>query len=68
VTGLNPHAGENGYLGREEIDVITPAIAAAQARGIDARGPYPADTLFQPNTWRTPTACWPCTTTRACPC
>jgi 4-hydroxythreonine-4-phosphate dehydrogenase len=48
VTGLNPHAGENGYLGREEIDVITPALAAAQARGIDARGPYPADTLFQP--------------------
>ena len=47
VTGLNPHAGENGYLGREEIDTITPAIAAAQARGIDARGPYPADTLFQ---------------------
>ena len=48
VTGLNPHAGENGYLGREEIDTITPAIEAAKARGIDARGPYPADTLFQP--------------------
>ena len=48
VTGLNPHAGENGYLGREEIEVIAPALAAAQARGIDARGPYPADTLFQP--------------------
>jgi 4-hydroxythreonine-4-phosphate dehydrogenase len=48
VTGLNPHAGENGYLGREEIDVIAPALAAARARGIDARGPYPADTLFQP--------------------
>ena len=48
VTGLNPHAGEGGYLGREEIDVIAPAIAAAQARGIDAQGPYPADTLFQP--------------------
>ncbi len=48
VTGLNPHAGENGYLGREEIDVIEPALAAAQGRGIDARGPYPADTLFQP--------------------
>lgn len=47
VTGLNPHAGEGGYLGREEIDVIIPAIAAAQARGIDAQGPYPADTLFQ---------------------
>lgn len=48
VCGLNPHAGEGGYLGREEIDVIAPAIAAAQARGVDARGPYPADTLFQP--------------------
>ena len=47
VTGLNPHAGEGGYLGREEIDVIIPAIAAARARGIDAQGPYPADTLFQ---------------------
>jgi 4-hydroxythreonine-4-phosphate dehydrogenase len=48
VTGLNPHAGEGGYLGREEIDVIAPVLAAAQARGIDARGPYPADALFQP--------------------
>jgi 4-hydroxythreonine-4-phosphate dehydrogenase len=48
VTGLNPHAGENGYLGREEIDVIEPVLADARARGIDARGPYPADTLFQP--------------------
>lgn len=48
VAGLNPHAGEGGYLGREEIDVIAPALQAAQAGGIDARGPYPADTLFQP--------------------
>ncbi|MBC7455828.1 MAG: 4-hydroxythreonine-4-phosphate dehydrogenase PdxA [Massilia sp.] len=48
VAGLNPHAGENGYLGREEIDIIAPAIAAARLRGIDARGPFPADTLFQP--------------------
>ncbi|ABC37845.1 4-hydroxythreonine-4-phosphate dehydrogenase PdxA [Burkholderia thailandensis] len=48
VTGLNPHAGENGYLGREEIDVIEPALERARAAGIDARGPYPADTLFQP--------------------
>jgi len=48
VTGLNPHAGEGGYLGREEIEVIAPALQAAQAQGIDARGPYPADTLFQP--------------------
>ena len=48
VAGLNPHAGEGGYLGREEIDTIIPALEAARARGIDARGPYPADTLFQP--------------------
>ncbi len=48
VSGLNPHAGEEGYLGREEIDVIEPALAAAAAAGIDVRGPYPADTLFQP--------------------
>jgi 4-hydroxythreonine-4-phosphate dehydrogenase len=48
VTGLNPHAGENGYLGREEIQIITPVLEAARLRGIDARGPYPADTLFQP--------------------
>ena len=48
VTGLNPHAGENGYLGREEIDVIEPVIAAHRALGVDVRGPYPADTLFQP--------------------
>lgn len=48
VTGLNPHAGEGGYLGHEEIDIIAPALIAAQAKGIDASGPYPADTLFQP--------------------
>ncbi|HWU97084.1 MAG TPA: 4-hydroxythreonine-4-phosphate dehydrogenase PdxA [Oxalicibacterium sp.] len=47
VTGLNPHAGEDGYLGHEEIDIIKPALAAAQKKGIAAHGPYPADTLFQ---------------------
>jgi len=46
VCGLNPHAGEGGHLGREEIDVIAPAIAAARARGIAATGPVPADTAF----------------------
>ena len=46
VTGLNPHAGEEGTMGREEIDVIAPAIEAARRLGIDATGPYPADTLF----------------------
>jgi 4-hydroxythreonine-4-phosphate dehydrogenase len=49
VAGLNPHAGEGGHLGREEIDVIEPALAAARARGIDAAGPLPADTLFVPS-------------------
>ena len=48
MLGLNPHAGEGGHLGREEIDVIAPAIAAAQARGICASGPWPADTIFVP--------------------
>ncbi|WP_151449120.1 4-hydroxythreonine-4-phosphate dehydrogenase PdxA [Lacisediminimonas profundi] len=48
VTGLNPHAGEGGYLGREEIDIIEPALARAKAQGIAVEGPYPADTLFQP--------------------
>ncbi len=48
VAGLNPHAGEGGHLGREEIDVIAPAVVAARARGIDADGPLPADTLFVP--------------------
>jgi 4-hydroxythreonine-4-phosphate dehydrogenase len=46
VAGLNPHAGEHGLFGREEIDAIAPAIAASRARGIDVSGPYPADTLF----------------------
>ncbi len=46
VTGLNPHAGEGGHMGREEIDVIAPALEAARARGIDASGPWPADTVF----------------------
>jgi len=44
--GLNPHAGENGAMGREEIEVIAPAIAELRAAGINASGPYPADTLF----------------------
>ncbi len=48
VTGLNPHAGESGSIGREEVDVIIPAVQALRARGIDAVGPKPADTLFHP--------------------
>jgi 4-hydroxythreonine-4-phosphate dehydrogenase len=46
VSGLNPHAGEDGSLGREEIDIIAPAIEAARAKGLDVTGPHPADTLF----------------------
>jgi len=48
VAGLNPHSGESGHLGREDIEVIAPAIAAACAAGIEASGPIPADTLFVP--------------------
>ena len=44
--GLNPHAGEGGTIGREEIDIIAPAIAQLVREGIDARGPFSADTLF----------------------
>jgi 4-hydroxythreonine-4-phosphate dehydrogenase len=46
IAGLNPHAGEAGTMGREEIDIIAPAIAALRAEGIDARGPMPPDTMF----------------------
>lgn len=48
VCGLNPHAGEGGHLGNEEINVIAPAIARVRARGIQASGPLPADTVFVP--------------------
>ncbi|MBK8771265.1 MAG: 4-hydroxythreonine-4-phosphate dehydrogenase PdxA [Rhizobiales bacterium] len=48
VTGLNPHAGENGAMGREEIDTIIPAIARLKQDGLDVRGPLPADTAFFP--------------------
>jgi hypothetical protein len=43
---LNPHNGENGSFGREEIDHIRPAVAAARENGIDVQGPYPCDTIF----------------------
>ena len=48
VTGLNPHAGEDGTMGTEERDIIIPAIAQLRAEGIDANGPLPADTAFRP--------------------
>jgi 4-hydroxythreonine-4-phosphate dehydrogenase len=49
VAGLNPHAGESGYLGREEIEIISPAIQLAQGEGIQVAGPYPGDTMFEAN-------------------
>jgi 4-hydroxythreonine-4-phosphate dehydrogenase len=48
VAGLNPHSGESGHFGREDMDVIAPAVRAAVAAGIGASGPLPADTLFTP--------------------
>jgi 4-hydroxythreonine-4-phosphate dehydrogenase len=52
VCGLNPHAGESGHLGREEIDIIIPALEQLRSEGIDVGGPFPADTLFTPNNLR----------------
>ncbi len=46
IAGLNPHAGEQGAMGKEEIEIITPAIETLVASGVQASGPYPADTLF----------------------
>jgi 4-phospho-D-threonate 3-dehydrogenase / 4-phospho-D-erythronate 3-dehydrogenase len=46
VCGLNPHAGEHGLFGTEDLEHIAPAVAAAQVEGIDASGPHPADTVF----------------------
>ena len=51
VTGLNPHAGENGHIGHEEIDTIIPALERARNRGILTDGPVPADTAFVPGHW-----------------
>jgi 4-hydroxythreonine-4-phosphate dehydrogenase len=48
VAGLNPHAGEEGEMGREELDIIAPAVRVLKERGIDAFGPVPPDTLFSP--------------------
>lgn len=48
VTGLNPHAGEGGHLGREELDVITPTLEQLRQEGLQLIGPLPADTLFTP--------------------
>jgi 4-hydroxythreonine-4-phosphate dehydrogenase len=53
LAGLNPHAGESGSLGREEIDILRPALTQLQNESIDILGPYPADTLFHPEVRQT---------------
>jgi 4-hydroxythreonine-4-phosphate dehydrogenase len=53
LAGLNPHAGEGGAMGREEIDIIAPAIAELRREGIDVVGPLPADTMFHANARKT---------------
>ncbi len=52
VAGLNPHAGEGGNIGLEERDIIAPAIAQLRVEGVNAEGPFPADTLFYPPHWQ----------------
>jgi 4-hydroxythreonine-4-phosphate dehydrogenase len=52
VTGLNPHAGEGGALGREEIESIAPAVAELKRSGMQIDGPFSADTIFHPPNWR----------------
>lgn len=52
VTGLNPHAGEGGTIGMEDLDVIGPAVAQLAHEGLAVAGPFPADTLFHPPHWR----------------
>jgi 4-hydroxythreonine-4-phosphate dehydrogenase len=49
VCGLNPHAGEGGHLGREEVEIITPVLDRLRSSGMDLRGPVPADTAFVPD-------------------
>jgi 4-hydroxythreonine-4-phosphate dehydrogenase len=53
VLGLNPHAGEAGHLGREELDIIEPVIAELRAEGLNLQGPVPADTAFTPRFLKT---------------
>jgi 4-hydroxythreonine-4-phosphate dehydrogenase len=53
VAGLNPHAGESGYLGREEMDVLEPVVKRLSGEGLRVSGPYPADTLFTPRVLET---------------
>ncbi|HTJ57809.1 MAG TPA: 4-hydroxythreonine-4-phosphate dehydrogenase PdxA [Devosiaceae bacterium] len=52
IAGLNPHAGESGGIGMEELDIIAPALTGLAAEGLRVEGPFPADTLFYPPHWR----------------
>lgn len=52
VTGINPHAGEDGEIGRQDLEQIKPAVEQLQKEGIDVIGPLPADTLFYPKKWK----------------
>lgn len=67
VAGLNPHAGEGGMLGDEEIQVIRPGIRDAQLLGVDVHGPVPGDTLFIKPTAEISMPWWRCITTRVWP-
>ena len=51
IAGLNPHAGEGGAIGREDLEIVAPAVAQLQFEGLDVVGPLPADTLFYPTHW-----------------
>ena len=66
MLGLNPHAGEGGHLGREEIETITPACEEALRRDIDVTAPIPADTALRQNKCLTPTLFWLCFMTKGC--
>jgi 4-hydroxythreonine-4-phosphate dehydrogenase len=68
VCGLNPHAGEGGHMGTEEIDTIIPVLEEMRAKGMNLSGPLPADTLFSRNILTMPMRYSRCTTIRACPC
>ena len=65
VAALNPHGGEGGLFGREEIDMIAPTVRKVAATGIDCRGPFPADTLYIRALRVSSTASCRCITTRA---
>lgn len=68
VCGLNPHAGEGGHLGMEEIDVITPVIQRLCQQGMRLTGPLLADTLFTPAIYTVRMRCWQCITIRVYQC